>query len=275
MFCSNCGNEIPDDARFCSFCGREIKGAVLIKERELNVEVRDEPKWNLELREESIPQDKKTKRKRKPVTKERISENISKDSSGNFKWTCERSLFKDLTIFWLCFKVLIGTTVGVMLIITLITAIADGFSAASLRFMGNGVLGMAGIMTLLLCLGYLLYAAMMGGKYIVDFTMNDRELIHAQTAKQAEKAKKIGILTIIAGMFSRRMSTVGVGMNAARSISTTSFSSVKKVTADGKRCIIKLWDGESNYVYTAREDFAFVRGFIREHVNSEVKWIEK
>ncbi len=246
-----------------------------MKERELNLEVREEPALNPEVREDTAPRKEQTKHKGKITASERVSDHITKKSGGNYKWTCERSLFKDLTIFWLCFKVLIGTTVGVMLIITLITAIADGFTAASLRFMGNGILGMAGIMTVLLCLGYLLYAAMMGGKYIVDFTMNDRELIHAQTAKQAEKAKKIGILTIIAGMFSRRMSTVGVGMNAARSISTTSFSSVKKVTADRKRCVFKLWDGESNYVYTDPEDFAFVRGFIREHVNTDVKWIEK
>jgi RNA polymerase subunit RPABC4/transcription elongation factor Spt4 len=24
MFCSKCGREIPDDARFCSYCGCEV-----------------------------------------------------------------------------------------------------------------------------------------------------------------------------------------------------------------------------------------------------------
>lgn len=275
MFCPNCGKQIPDDARFCDACGSAVDGSVLVKDPELQLEVREEPELQEEVTESPEPQEKKTKRKRKTVTYEPFSENISRGTDGSYKWTCERSLFKDPTIFWLCFKVIIGTTAGVMLLISLISAIADGFTADSLRFMGTLTLGMSGLMAVLLCLGYLLYAAIMGGKYVVDFTMDDKVLVHAQGAKQAEKAKKIAILTILAGMFSRRVTTVGVGMNAGRTTSTTVFESVKKVTVNEKRSLIKLWGGGSNYIYTAPEDFTFVRDFVQSHVDPAVKWIEK
>ena len=60
------------------------------------------------------------------------------------------------------------------------------------------------------------------------------------------------------------MTTAGVGMTAARTEMYTEFARVKRIKSYPRRGLIKLREGLShNQVYTAKEDFAFVEGYIR------------
>lgn len=195
--------------------------------------------------------------------------------NGKYEWTYEMSLFKNPHVFLMVAKVLLGTVLGTTVFIWLITAIADGFSPESLRFAGTLLLILLGIFAGLLILGYLLYAAIMGGKYIVDFTMDDRELVHAQQARQAKKAKGIAAATAVAGLLSRNVTTVGVGVSAARTVSTTEFARVKKVIANRRTGIIRLRGGGSNEVFADGADFDFVAGFIRAHIPPTAVWVDK
>ena len=108
-------------------------------------------------------------------------------SGTKYRWTYEMSLFKNPTIFFATAKAM-GIAIAITIfIIGLISLIADGFSADSFRFLGELTLILVGIFAVLLVLGYLLYAAIMGGYYVVDFTMDEKTVVLSQSAKQAKK----------------------------------------------------------------------------------------
>ena len=73
-------------------------------------------------------------------------------------------------------------------------------------------------------------------------------------------------LTVLAGPAAGNLTTVGVGMNAARTEMYSDFSRVRRVKAYPRRGLIKV-NGllQRNQVYAAPEDFAFVREFIEAH----------
>ncbi len=201
---------------------------------------------------------------------------LTQTEQNRFYWSYDMSLFKNPTVFVLTAKVLLGATLGVMLFIGLITLIEDGFDRDSLLFWGKLMLIVAGIMAGLLIIGYLIYAAVMGGVYSVEFEMDDKRLVHAQTAKQAKKAQGIGTATAIVGALTGNPTTAGIGLaNSGRATTTTEFSRVKKVVVKRRASVIRLFGGGSNDAYADGQDFEFILGWIRSHVPADVKWIEK
>ncbi|MCR5808354.1 MAG: hypothetical protein K6G56_02200 [Clostridiales bacterium] len=195
---------------------------------------------------------------------------------GRFRWRYEMSLFKNPTVFLNVAKALLIAVAITMVIIGFIFLIADGFSAESFKFFGKLTLIMLGIFAVLLVLGYLLYAAIMGGNYVVDFEMDDKILIHAQCPKQAKKAKAIGAATVVAGMLAHNRGAVSAGFNAAaRSVSSVEFDSVKKVVVDKKRSVIKLRSIGWNEAYADGEDFDFVADWISSHIPEKAELVVK
>ena len=126
---------------------------------------------------------------------------------------------------------------------------------------------MLAIMTGLTLLGYLAYAAIMGGKYCVLFEMDEVGISHTQMMKQVKKAELISFLTVLAGLASKNPTTVGVGLNSsARTSMYSEFSKVKKVKSYPGRGLIKVnMTFEKNQVYTTKADFEFVNNYILEH----------
>ena len=202
------------------------------------------------------------------------TERIKRDEAGVYRWTYKMSLFKNPHIM-VKTAIVLAIAIGIVAVFMFFVQLFDNGFVDAITFTGKlfGIVG--GIMLGLLLIGYLLYAAIMGGYYVVDFKMDENELVHAQTAEQAKKAKGIAIATMIAGLLSKRPTTVGVGLNATRTTSTTEFGSVRKVVVRPNRGIIKLIGGGRNEVYADSEDFAFIAGFIRAHVGENVEWIEK
>jgi hypothetical protein len=196
--------------------------------------------------------------------------------NGKYRWTYEMSLFKNPTIFIATAKA-IGIAVAITIfIIGLISLIADGFSADIFRFLGELTLILVGIFAVLLVLGYLLYAAIMGGYYVVDFTMDEKTVVLSQSAKQAKKAENIGIAAMIMGAITHNRGAVSAGYNSSiRSTSITEFSHVKKVVVDKKHSVIKLHTVGWDHVYADGEDFDFVAGWIRSHVPETAEWVVK
>ena len=197
-------------------------------------------------------------------------------SGAKYRWTYEMSLFKNPTIFIATAKA-IGIAVAItVFIIGLISLIADGFSADSFRFLGELTLILVGIFAVLLVLGYLLYAAIMGGYYVVNFTMDEKTVVLSQSAKQAKKAENIGTAAMIMGAITHNRGAVSAGYNSAiRSTTTTEFSHVKKVVADKKHSVIKIRSIGWDHVYADGEDFDFVAGWIRSHVPETAEWVVK
>ena len=180
---------------------------------------------------------------------------------GKYRWTYEMSLFKNPTIFLLIWKIFFFIFLGVFVVVNISDFINWGPEKAleNLPILGYLLLGMTAVVGL----GYLIYAAIMGGKYIVEFEMDEKGVNHKQIASQAKKAKKIGRATMIAGAASGRIGTVGAGINAQRTEMYSDFSKVRKVKVYPRRHVIKVKETlEHNQIYAADEDFAFVQQYI-------------
>ncbi len=197
-------------------------------------------------------------------------------SGAKYRWTYEMSLFKNPTVFVATAKAM-GIAIAITIfIIGLISLIADGFSADSFRFVGELTLILVGIFAVLLVLGYLLYAAIMGGYYIVNFTMDEITVVLSQSPKQAKKAENIGFAAMLMGLLAHNRGAVSAGYAASsRMTSTVEFSRVKKVVADKKHSVIKIRSVGWDHVYADGEDFDFIAGWIRSHIPETSEWVVK
>lgn len=260
MFCSNCGNKMESPAKFCENCGAPLTAPP--------APAADTP---------PAPAAKKPPRRRKapaaappaeaPGEDRKVTPNITLGADGKYRWTYEMGMFRNPTIFVLLWKVLFTAFCICFLFVMCLEGCEGRLDAGHLAFdvkvFGIGLAGM----TVLAALGYLVFAAIMGGKYIVDFEMDEQGVLHAQAPAQAKKARKLAAATVLAGAASGRLSTAAVGMNAARTEMYTEFARVKKVKACPRRGVITLAQTlHRNQVYAHSEDFDFVLSHIRAHV---------
>lgn len=256
MKCKKCGSELEAGVKFCTECGEPV-GA-------------DAPA--VSAKTEKAPAEK-PKRKRKPTVSKMmkegapVSENIFLCEDGKYRWVYEMPILKNPTIFIMVWKILFFIILGIFaftFIFDLIDGNLTGETALNtLKFFGYFVLGM----TVLLGIAMLLYAAIMGGKYVVMFEMDSDGVNHKQMPKQVKKAQAIGIITALAGIAARNVTTVGVGINAAaRSEMYSRFIKVRKVKAYPRRDLIKVNQLlTKNQVYAEKEDFDFVYNYILDH----------
>ena len=196
---------------------------------------------------------------------ERISDNITLCKDGKYRWIYELHLFKTPIIFMLVWKILFFIFLMIFAFVFIADFVSWGFTAErikeSLRFSGFFLLGM----TVVTALGYSVYAALMGGKYCVMFEMDEKGINHKQIPAQAKKAKKIAGATALAGAASGRLTTVGAGINSARTEMYSDFSRVRKVKAFPALNLIKVNGRLSrNQIYASKEDFEFVKKYIKE-----------
>ena len=185
---------------------------------------------------------------------------------GKYRWRYDVNLFKNLSIFRLVWKILFFSFAAIFLFVIIADIINWGFSAEkaiqNLKIFAYVLIGITAISAV----SYLIYAAIMGGKYCVVFEMDEVGINHRQTDNQAKKAKKLGSLTAAAGAASGSFSTMGVGINATRTELYSEFAKVKRVKCIPKRNTIKL-NGAFNHnqVYAVEEDLEFVESFILSH----------
>ena len=185
---------------------------------------------------------------------------------GKYRWTYEKSLFKDPSIFLLICKVLFIPFLIIFIFVNLVSIgsgdfFPDGF-LNNLKIFGIVFL----VLAALTVVSFLIYAGIMGGKYIVDFEMDEKGINHIQTPSQAKKAVKLGKVTSLAGSYAGRPAFTGAGIGAQRTEMYSDFSKVRKVKFYPKRNTIKV-NGllNHNQVYTSPEDFSFVSDYIISH----------
>ena len=206
-----------------------------------------------------------TPKKRKPRIKYNYRVQLYED--GKYHWLYDLHMLKNPAVLFDLYWVL-GITIGIFLILMLmIQACSGNFSPEDfgITFKITGVT--AGIMFVLGILGYLLYAAVSGWIYTAHFILDEKGVEHIQSPRSQKVAKRIGVLTVLAGLFARRPGVVGTGMIAASNTSMGSdFLHVKKVKAIRWMDTIKVNETFSkNRVYVNKEDFDFVYDFIKAH----------
>ncbi len=173
------------------------------------------------------------------------------------------SLYSNPAIFLLIWKIFFFIILGLFAFLMILNLISEGPEGAFgiLKIFLYFVIGM----TVLTGVSYLIYAAIMGGKYCVMFEMDDNGINHKQMPKQAEKAELLSALTMMAGAASGSLSTVGLGMASAETEMYSEFVNVRELKAFPRSNLIKV-NGrlQHNQVYADAEDFDFVYGFLSE-----------
>lgn len=207
-------------------------------------------------------------------TGRQVSKNLYQKPDGTYLWAYELNLFKDLSVFWLIWRIFFFVILGIFLFMMILNIFEDssyfmdGF-LETLKVFGFFVLGMTAIVVI----SYLIYAAVMGGKYCVVFEMNEKGVLHKQMPKQAKKAETLAMITALIGLASDNVTTAGTGMMSARTEMYSEFSRVRSIQANARRCRIKVNETPGhNQVYAAKEDFEFIRNYIVSHCpNAKVK----
>ena len=193
---------------------------------------------------------------------------------GKYHWMYDVNLLKNPAVLIDVFKVL-GWTVGIVaFIIAMIQACENGMRAEDMLF-GLKLIGiMMAVMFVLGILGYLIYAAMSGWVYSAHFTMDEQGVVHEQSARADKVAKRIGCLTVIVGLLTRKPGVMGSGMLAAsRTTMSSDFSKVRNVKAIRRMNTIKVNERfEKNRVYVSDEDFDFVYDYSTSRcTNAKIK----
>ena len=199
--------------------------------------------------------------------KEDIGNRVMLCKDGKYRWIHEVNMFKNPSILFDVWKVLGITMLIVIVIVGFILVISGDLDVDGMLGMGKAMLITAAIMAVLSIIGYLVYALIAGGKYIVLFTLDEKEVVHQQMPRSAKKGQIIGDLAILAGLATGRMGTIGTGMLAKSHTSmVTTLSDVKRLTPCPRMNMIKVNETLSkNRVYVCKEDFFLVYNFLCEH----------
>lgn len=191
---------------------------------------------------------------------------------GKYRWTYEFNMLKNPAIILVVYKIF-----GILLIIPFLINIISLASHGTLQAEWNDRLWsgsnpqvwlvVMAVFAVLILISYLIVAWMYGGKYIVHFTLDEQCVIHDQEPAQVQRARKLGLLTVLVGIFAKRPSTVGAGMLAASHTTSTSvFANVRRIKPRRYIELIKVNQRlDRNQVYVPKEDYDFVLNFIRTH----------
>lgn len=184
---------------------------------------------------------------------------------GKYRWTYPMNMLTNPSIYLTVIKIL-GSLMAIAYILLNLGAIFHGEFAklfSELKWWGVAVL----VFFAVTILGYLLVVAMYGGKYIVNFTMDENGITHEQIPAQSKKARKLGAATAGAGVLTGSVGRIGQGMMVAGHTSLESdFSKVRSVKPKRMWSTIKVNEPfAKNQVYTTKEDFDFVLDYILKH----------
>lgn len=243
-FCSNCGAPLADGARFCASCGAPVQAAGPAPAAPVPSE--PDPAEGAE-------------------SVNYTGKEVKLCTDGKYRWTYPMNMYKNPTIFFTVCKIfgILGAAMFVLLNIG--SALNGDFDliAGTLKYWGIAIV----VFLVIALISYLIVAAMYSGRYIVNFTMDEEGLLHEQIPAQKKNARIIGGAVAAGGVLSGNVGRVGQGAAVAVHTSLSSdFAKVKRIKAyRGRSTILVNQPFAKNQVYTTREDFDFVLGFIRDH----------
>ena len=192
---------------------------------------------------------------------------------GKYRWVYEVPMLKNPTILFDVYKVL-GISFGIVwLFNVLLISCEDGLNLRNLWSFTSGFLI---LMLVFLVIGYVAYfivAWSYGWKYIVLFTLDEKEVVHQMMPRQMEKAKVLGALTALVGSVAGKPGVMGAGVLAAsRSTSTSVLANVARLVPRRRLHLIKVNQLlNKNRVFVPDEDFDFVYNFLCQHCPKAMK----
>lgn len=185
-------------------------------------------------------------------------------ADGKYRWRYDMHMVKNPTIFLTVFQIFFWIIAGAWAVFGFFLYVIHG-DWKGLLGMGKAMLLVLAIFAVLTMLGVLLLAAAYGWRYRVLFEMDEKGVKHIQLPADAAKAKKLGLLTAFFGLAAKKPSVAGAGLlSAGKSISSSEFKKVRRVTARRRLHLIKVNQLlERNQVYASAEDFDFVYHYIK------------
>ena len=165
------------------------------------------------------------------------------------------------------YKVL-GISFGIVwLFNVIIIGCDDGLTLKSLWDATSGFLALMGAFLIIGYMAYVIVAWCYGWKYVVLFTLDEREVVHQQMPRQVKKAMLLGALTAMVGGAAGKPGVVGTGLLAASRTSTTSvLADVARLVPCRRHHLIKVNQLlNKNRIFVPDEDFDFVYDFLCQH----------
>ncbi len=136
---------------------------------------------------------------------EKVSSNrVTLYPDGKYRWVYEMNLLKNPSVLfdlWWAF----GISLIILALLFIVFAIFDGdfgWDSISGMFLTLGIV--TAIIFVLSLLGYFVYAAISGWKYVVLFIMDENEVVHQQMPREVKKGQLIGDLTMLVGAMAGR-----------------------------------------------------------------------
>ena len=194
------------------------------------------------------------------------SRNIQYSPDGKYCWAYEVPLMRNPVIFITVFKAICLTVIIVVLFAIIINLVNDE-GLDSLLFTGKVMLIVSGVFFVLFLIGYIIFAAINGWKYVMIFEMDEQGILLRQLDRQVKRAKAIATLAVIAGLAGGNRGAVSAGvLSATHQEMYCEFGSVRSVKPKRGWHTIKVREMLTHHqVYAADEDFDFVFQFILSH----------
>jgi hypothetical protein len=186
---------------------------------------------------------------------------------GKYRWVYEVPMLKNPSILIDVYKVL-GISFGIVwLFNVIIIGCDDGLTLKSLWDSTSGFLALMGAFLIIGYMAYVIVAWCYGWKYVVLFTLDEREVVHQQMPRQVKKAMLLGALTAMVGGAAGKPGVVGTGLLAASRTSTTSvLADVARLVPCRRHHLIKVNQLlNKNRIFVPDEDFDFVYDFLCQH----------
>lgn len=186
---------------------------------------------------------------------------------GKYRWVYEVPMLKNPSILIDVYKVL-GISFGLVWLLNVIfISCEDGLSLSNLWGLSYGFLILMGVFLVIGYVAYVIVAWTYGWKYVVLFTLDEKEVKHEQMPRQVKKAQVLGALTSMVGIAAGKPGVVGTGLLAAsRTSSTSVLANVARVIPCRRMNLIKVNQLlNKNRIFVPEEDFDFVYDFLCQH----------
>lgn len=193
--------------------------------------------------------------------------NIMVNEKGQYVWEYEMNMYENRNVFDMIMKILTGIFLFIIVTLLILTCFNGIFDWDSLWFFLKIAVPIFLFVYLLSFLSYRFYAYSLGGVYHVRFEMDENGVNHIPMQREREYNRKIGILSMLVGMFTKNVGQVGTGFYVSTLANIySSFDKVTSVRTDRKHDLINVnYVTLNNQVYADKEDYDFVFEYIVSH----------
>jgi len=190
--------------------------------------------------------------------------NITVNEKGQYVWEYELNMYENRNVLDMIMKILTGIFLFIVAALVIMTSLNGIFDWESLWFFLKIAVPIFLFVYLLSFLSYRFYTYSLGGVYHVRFEMDEEGINHIPMQREREYEQKVGILSMLLGLFTRNVGQVGSGFYVATLANVySSFDKVTSVRADRKHDLINVnYVTLNNQVYVGKEDYDFVFDYI-------------